>query len=134
MMKGHSHAFPGALQPTSSSSSLTPIHLSLPPMLNLSVSHLAFASSPLASVPSGALITSPSSGHPLTGWSSLPDTEIFSSILFDLCCDSLYSLLPSPLVLPIISYLPFNPHRYLFTMCCPGSLSYFLFPFRQLSA
>lgn len=35
----------------------------------------------------------------------------------------------------LISYLPFNPHRHLFTVCCPGSLSYFfLFPFQQLSA
>lgn len=27
----------------------------------------------------------------------------------------------------LISYLPFNPHRHLFTVCCPGSLSYFFF-------
>lgn len=66
--------------PPSSSSFISHTHQFLPPFLNLSISQLAFASSPLASVPSTrALITSLSLWHSMTVWLSLPDTSIFSS-------------------------------------------------------
>lgn len=125
-MKGHSHAFLGALQPTSPPL----VCLSVPPILNLSISHLAFVSGPLASLPSRALITSPTLWHPVTGWPSLPDTWIFSSFslslsffFFDSCCNSLYHSLYD-CSSPLISCLPFNPHRHFLAV-----FSGFLFSF-----
>lgn len=71
------HAFYSALRLTSATS-ISTTHISLSPILNLLVSHLAFVSSPLAHLPSRALITSSAQWHPLMGWPSLPDTWIFS--------------------------------------------------------
>lgn len=120
MMKSHSRASPP------SSSLVSHTHPSLPPILNLSISHLAFASSPLASVPSArALITSLSRWHPMMSGHQFPTPRCSHLSFFFFPFTHIatafiaYSLSLHFCSSSLISYLPFNPYSHLLS----GSLS-----------